>query len=149
MSTTLSVYGSRWGFPLVRVPLMPYVNPNGQPPYFHSRPPIDFSFPTTNGSCLITLQEALDMNCPEEWNTNVDDLLGPGIQRISCRVNWPGFCPEMESVNVRNFQKTLIPLSKAMLARNVARAISKVLEKLPSHGQTVPGEQGQQIWTFE
>ncbi|KAI0340576.1 hypothetical protein BDW22DRAFT_1359964 [Trametopsis cervina] len=140
---------SRSGLLLVRVPLVPHVNPNGQAHYFQPNPPIDFSFSTTAGPCLISIQEMLDMNCPEEWNTNNNDPFGPHVQRISCRVNWAGFPPRVGLVNTKDFRHSPTPLSKAKLARNVARAICKVLEDLALQGQTVAGQQGHQNWAFD
>lgn len=77
----------------IRVPQVLYKNP-GQLSNFRPRPSIDFSSPTDTGPSVISLQEALDGDCPAEWKSDTRQLFPGTSTRIICRFNvGASICP--------------------------------------------------------
>ncbi|KAI0340570.1 hypothetical protein BDW22DRAFT_1430712 [Trametopsis cervina] len=116
---------------------------HGGPPCPTPPPVIDFCVPVDVGNLLlllpISLQAALDLHCPEEWKGGPEEVLPflSNVTRITCRINWPGYLPQHEPVNVTDFRKVRKFVNRAKLAQNVARAVDKVIRNLRNQRQAI------------
>ncbi|KAI0340574.1 hypothetical protein BDW22DRAFT_1359960 [Trametopsis cervina] len=126
--------------PLV-VPQELYVSPSARDwSLVKQSPPISFLSSAHGPHPFgISLQDALENNCPEEWYSDKEQFFEQSVTKIICRINWPGYPPETKLASVKTFSRDPKPVNKAKLAQNVAGAVARALYYLERQRQVLPG----------
>ncbi|KAI0696174.1 hypothetical protein BC835DRAFT_1414432 [Cytidiella melzeri] len=107
-----------------------------QPLYRLSRPfsrfpPITFE---ENGCLGVRLGHALREELHGLRYSGTTPLLANTANKITLRINWPGYPPWCDAIHVYNFAHKSQPITLARLAHLVARKIKLCLEVASQHG---------------
>ncbi|RPD64280.1 hypothetical protein L226DRAFT_544881 [Lentinus tigrinus ALCF2SS1-7] len=84
--------------------------------------------------CGIMLKDAI----ASKFSTLIDrdDSMFEGRgPSVSIRLNWPGYAPWSRQIPTRDFRSPPHPITRAKLARNVAKTISRFIQEMESQQQ--------------
>ncbi|KAH7929122.1 hypothetical protein BV22DRAFT_156044 [Leucogyrophana mollusca] len=91
-------------------------------------PPIIF-FAEGTHEWGIPLEAALErrINCLKDRDDSVLERCGPSV---SIRLQWPGYFPRHESIPTRDYRSPPTPITKAKLAKNIARLLRRFMDDM-------------------
>lgn len=93
---------------------------------------IDFTEPIGR---LVPLTQLLSAASLGTWNG--EDAMRPDVhqvgQKVSLRLNWPGYPPRVKQLNIKNFKKDNGFISKATLGKRVAQTIQVMMKELQAY----------------
>ncbi|KAF7794581.1 hypothetical protein EIP86_005716 [Pleurotus ostreatoroseus] len=105
------------GNPAVIVPQRKYTSPQ----IFEPHPPIRFY---DNGYSGISLSKAYVENFTGMPDAGTyPTLLASNTTRVATRIEWPGYLPWSQNMNVVDRSRAANPITKGKLANNIARAL--------------------------
>ncbi|KAI0794002.1 hypothetical protein C8Q74DRAFT_1193223 [Fomes fomentarius] len=99
----------------------------------HLEPPIMFYTHSPFG-CGISLKDALSSKFSSLEGRDDSMFAGRGPS-VSIRLNWPGYAPWSRQIPTRDFRSPPHPITRAKLARNVAKTINRFITEMESQNQ--------------
>ncbi|RDX48257.1 hypothetical protein OH76DRAFT_1352884 [Lentinus brumalis] len=104
----------------------------------HLEAPIMFFTHNPTG-CGIPLKDAFASKFSTLLDRDDSMFEGRGPS-VSIRLNWPGYAPWSRQIPTRDFRSPPHPITRAKLAKNVAKTIHRFIQEMESQSQEDAGE---------